>query len=213
MNDITLRKYCLDIAKKNATKDADNEEIMAMADKFVEYYYCICKWQNTHNIISDKLNRENLLENICDSVVGGSFLLLKNKVYDAGSGGGFPGVPLAILYPHANFNLIESNRKKCSFLLLVKNTLKLTNMTVNNQRIERLQELPFIVTKAAFSPPNIGLLWEALAQGGQLALWATKKNAESFVAALVEKGARLPERFDYQLQQGQQRCILLFTKK
>lgn len=188
--------------------DLDNSGI----NKLIEFLCDIKNWGRIHNIVSGNFSQEDLLENLFDSLVGGSFLFLKERVYDAGSGGGFPAIPLAILFPKTKFNLIESNRKKCSFLRREKNILKLDNITVENNRLESFSDLEFITTKAAFSPPNIGPLWQALAKEGKLALWATPKNRESFLKALSEKGAQLIESWEYALPEGQTRCILLFTK-
>lgn len=55
---------------------------------------------------------------------------VKNLV-DVGSGGGFPGIPLAIMCPHINFNLVEVNLKKVYFLNLVAKELGLENVTVH----------------------------------------------------------------------------------
>lgn len=55
---------------------------------------------------------------------------------DIGSGGGFPGIPLAIMYPERKFTLIESIRKKCEFLQKAIAELKLNNVDVINKRAE-----------------------------------------------------------------------------
>ena len=61
-------------------------------------------------------------------------------IMDIGSGGGFPGIPLAILMPDTRFVPVESNQKKCAFLKKVRRALSLENLNVCNTRMERLQE-------------------------------------------------------------------------
>ena len=211
MDQELMRKYCLIFNKLNTynSKVVLSEDIV---DRLMEYLSCVEEWNGTHNIVSNKISGRDLVENLFDSVIGGSFLSIKNTVYDVGSGGGFPSIPLAIIYPNSKFYLIESNRKKCSFLRYVKSKLKIENVAVENKRVENFSNINFITTKAAFSPANIGLLWKVLGQEGKLALWATKKNRESFVAALAEKGAKLRENWEYELLEGQERCVLVFSK-
>ena len=73
----------------------------------------LLKWNSTHNLVS-KTQQKNLQDHIEDSLcVSGH---LGNSVVDVGSGGGFPGIPLAITNPNAKFYLVESNNKKASFL-------------------------------------------------------------------------------------------------
>ena len=70
-------------------------------------------WNKTHNLVS-KNQAQNLEEHITDSL-SISPLLGKN-IIDLGSGGGLPGIPLAIINPEKNFFLVDSNTKKGAFL-------------------------------------------------------------------------------------------------
>ena len=83
---------------------------------------------------------------------------------DIGSGGGFPGIPLAIFLPDTNFVLVESNRKKSAFLRKMRRVLALNNVTVQNDRAESLAEtLPGRLYNGAVA--------RAVASIGQLAIW------------------------------------------
>ena len=66
-------------------------------------------WNHTHNLVS-KNQATNLEEHISDSLSISPFL--GENVIDLGSGGGLPGIPLAISNPDKNFFLVESNTKK-----------------------------------------------------------------------------------------------------
>jgi 16S rRNA (guanine527-N7)-methyltransferase len=97
------------------------------------YKSLLVSWNHTHNLVS-KNQATNLEEHISDSLSISPFL--GENVIDLGSGGGLPGIPLAISNPDKKFFLVESNTKKSAFLLNVSTKLQLSNVTVYNQRIE-----------------------------------------------------------------------------
>lgn len=106
-----------------------------------QYIELIQFWNKTHNLVSrDQAN--NLQKHIEDSF--SIFNHIGPVVVDIGSGGGFPGIPIAIKGPTKKVVLVESNQKKASFLLNTVNKLSLKNTTVINTRIEGLcpAELP-----------------------------------------------------------------------
>ena len=79
-----------------------------------QYKKLLLKWNKTHNLVS-KSQALNLDDHIDDSLSISQFL--GNEIVDMGSGGGFPGLPLAIKNPTKKIHLVESNTKKASFLL------------------------------------------------------------------------------------------------
>lgn len=117
----------------------DNKEHQ---EKQLKYFLeLLLKWNSTHNLVS-KTQQKNLQDHIEDSLCVSGYL--GNTVVDVGSGGGFPGIPLAITNPDAKFYLVESNNKKASFLLNTKNLLGLDNTKIINKRMEdvSLEEIP-----------------------------------------------------------------------
>jgi 16S rRNA (guanine527-N7)-methyltransferase len=66
----------------------------------------------------------------------------EGKVLDIGSGGGLPGLPLAICYPKSTYTLVDSNRKKMTFVRHVVRTLSLNHVSVLTDRIENLLDNP-----------------------------------------------------------------------
>ena len=78
------------------------------------------------------------------------------NVLDLGSGGGFPGILLAITKPNNKINLLESSRKKCYFLKLVVETLELKNTTILNTTITKTNKIGVfdIITARAFASIN-----------------------------------------------------------
>ena len=82
----------------------------------------------------------------------------ESKVLDLGSGGGFPGIVLAILRPDCEVHLLEKSQKKCYFLNKIKDTLRLDNIKVLKQTITKnntLEEYPTNTARAFSSTQNI----------------------------------------------------------
>ena len=74
------------------------------------------------------------------------------EVLDVGTGGGFPGIPLAILFPETHFHLIDSIGKKLKVVDAVAETLQLQNVTVQHIRAEQLNSrYDFVVSRAVTS--------------------------------------------------------------
>ena len=122
-------------------------------DQLNQYKKLLLNWNKTHNLVSNS-QALNLDDHIDDSLSISQFL--GNEIIDMGSGGGFPGLPLAIKNPTKKIYLVESNNKKASFLLNTINRLDLINTKVYNCRMEDLQPENFnpsleIVTRA-FGP-------------------------------------------------------------
>ena len=105
-----------------------------------EYKAHLIAWNKTHNLISKK-QAQNIDDHITDCLTISPFL--KKSIVDLGSGGGLPGIPLAITNPNKEFFLIESNSKKSSFLLHTTSRLGLKNTSVINQRIEKTETKNF----------------------------------------------------------------------
>lgn len=67
------------------------------------------------------------------------------SVMDIGTGGGFPGIPLAILFPEARFHLVDATAKKLKVVRAVASELGLANVTTEQARVEHLKHFPFDV--------------------------------------------------------------------
>ena len=71
------------------------------------------------------------------------------RVMDVGTGGGFPGIPLAILFPNTHFHLVDSIGKKITVVNQVVDSLALTNVTTQHTRVEQVtSQYDFIVSRA-----------------------------------------------------------------
>ena len=78
-----------------------------------------------------------------------------SKILDVGTGGGFPGIPLAILFPETNFYLVDSIQKKIGVVNAVAASVRLTNVKATNQRAEQVNgKFDFVVSRAVTQMPR-----------------------------------------------------------
>lgn len=78
-----------------------------------------------------------------------------SKILDVGTGGGFPGIPLAILFPETNFYLVDSIQKKIGVVNAVAAAVGLTNVKATHQRAEQVNgKFDFVVSRAVTQMPR-----------------------------------------------------------
>jgi 16S rRNA (guanine527-N7)-methyltransferase len=107
-------------------------------------------WNDRINVIS-RQDIDNIYEHhVLHSLSVSKFIEFQNgtRVLDLGTGGGFPGIPLAILFPDVHFHLIDSIDKKVKVAEAIYKALALRNVTVEQIRAEDLREkYDFVVTR------------------------------------------------------------------
>jgi len=126
--------------------------------QFAALYSLYLEWNTKINVISRK-DIDNLYErHILHSLGIEKIVHFKDSstVLDAGTGGGFPGIPLAILFPETSFMLIDCIGKKIKVAQAVTESIGLSNVKTKHGRIEDEKErYDFIVSRAVMPLPNL----------------------------------------------------------
>ena len=107
------------------------------ADKYLNQ---ILKWNKTRNLVSRNLRKKDLAEHFLDCAVLQKHLMPGSAI-DLGTGSGFPGICLGIIDPNRELTLVDSNRKKTSFLTHIKNELGLNSVSIKNLRVEEIEQI------------------------------------------------------------------------
>lgn len=107
----------------------------------MRYLELFIKWNKAYNLSAIRDPEAMVTLHLLDSLAVAPYFADKPaiRVLDVGTGGGLPGIPLAIMYPHMAFTLLDSAGKKMRFLFQVTNELGLTNVQVQNMRVEKFQ--------------------------------------------------------------------------
>ncbi|WP_339526899.1 16S rRNA (guanine(527)-N(7))-methyltransferase RsmG [Pseudomonas sp. EA_35y_Pfl2_R111] len=123
-------------------------------EQLLAYLALLIKWNKAYNLTAVRDPNEMVSRHLLDSLSVVPFVVEAGDNWlDVGSGGGMPGIPLAILFPERQFTLLDSNGKKTRFLTQVKLELKLANLQVIHSRVEEFNPaVPFSgICSRAFS--------------------------------------------------------------
>lgn len=114
-------------------------------------------WNQKINVVSRKDIDELYVRHVLHSLGIAKIIQFKPgaRVLDVGTGGGFPGIPLAILFPETHFTLVDAIGKKIKVVQEVIDGLELKNVTAIHSRVEELdQQFDFIVSRAVAAMPT-----------------------------------------------------------
>lgn len=139
-----LLKYFPDLTPDQITKFAKLEALYQ-------------DWNLKINVVSRKDIDELYLRHVLHSLAIAKVIKFKpkTKIIDVGTGGGFPGVPLAILFPESSFHLVDSINKKLNVVREVVAGLGLENVKTTHSRVEDIHDTyDFIVSRAVAAMPT-----------------------------------------------------------
>ena len=149
---------------------------VSQADKYLDQ---ILKWNKTRNLVSRNLRKIDLAEHFLDCAVLQKHLM-PGSVIDLGTGSGFPGICLGIIDPNRELTLVDSNRKKTSFLIHIKNELGLNSVSIKNSRVEEIKQINEInIVCRAFKEPATLLksLENKISKKNKIILMVSEKEA------------------------------------
>jgi 16S rRNA (guanine527-N7)-methyltransferase len=143
----------------------------AQQDKLMDYLALMFKWNAVYNLTSLRDPMQMVTHHLLDSLAAVPAFAAARNVLDVGSGGGLPGIVLAIVRPDMKVSMIDTVHKKTAFLTQVKAELGLTNVTVYTARVEQLQvsDKFDVITSRAFADLSDFVNWSShlLAEGGR----------------------------------------------
>jgi 16S rRNA (guanine527-N7)-methyltransferase len=144
----------------------------AAQEKLLAFAALLGKWNKVYNLTALRDETQVISHHLLDSLAVLPHLGAAKRLADIGSGGGLPGIPLAIARPKLQVALVESNQKKSAFQQQAKIELGLANVSVHCERVEAWQpeEKCDVVISRAFSDlaEFVRLSGHLLAEGGTL---------------------------------------------
>jgi 16S rRNA (guanine527-N7)-methyltransferase len=152
----------------------------AQQQRLLDYMALIQKWNKVYNLTALRDPADMLSHHLLDSLTAIAPLMRHTqgqaiRVLDVGSGGGLPGVVLAICMPELDVNCVDTVAKKAAFVQQVAVSLKLPNLRGIHARVESLTDPYQVICSRAFASLPDFVTWSrsALAEGG---VWMAMKG-------------------------------------
>jgi len=164
-------------------QDMQLEVSPAQQAQLMDYLTLMFKWNSVYNLTSLRDPVQMVTHHLLDSLAAVPAFKDAKNVLDVGSGGGLPGVVLAIVRPDMKVSMIDTVHKKTAFLTQVKAELGLANVTVYTMRVEQLavSDKFDVITSRAFADLSDFVNWSShllAEQGRYIALKGTAPKDE-----------------------------------
>lgn len=169
-------RHGLSVALSEAAAQLPLNFSPAVIDKLLDYLALLQKWNAVYNLTAVRDPAQMLTQHLLDCMAALPAFSQAQRLLDVGSGGGLPGMVIAIwaqqAVPEMQLHLIDTVHKKTAFLTQVKAELGLQQVTVHTGRVEQLSadEKFDVITSRAFADLSDFVRWSAhlLAPGGEL---------------------------------------------
>lgn len=212
----------MDKIKKKSLERLNIELDKNKTEIFEKYARIFLEKNSRLNLISKNDEKFLFEKHIFDSLAISLFLKPKNgeSLLDIGSGGGFPAIPIAILYENLNVYPLDSIRKKIKAIEEIKNELDLKNLFPISNRVENItQKFDYITTRAVASL-DIVLKYAIphLKKGGYFIAYKSKKTSDELKDAektIKRLGIRVVDIIGYTLplEENYERNLIIFTDR
>lgn len=195
--------------------------------KFDRFYLLLREKNKELNLVSSTEEEEIIWKHFLDSIllpdeIKGIYMKANQKVLDIGTGAGFPGIPLKIMFPHIHLYLLEATRKKTEFLKEVLENLSISRYSILYGRAEdfahdvRYRESFDVVVARALAelPVLVELAVPFLRIGGVFLSYKGPRVSQelpSSIRAIEIMGSRVKRTFEY-ASRDSQRAIVLIEK-
>ena len=186
------------------------------AEKFRVLLDELARWNKRINLTAIRDRDEMISAHLLDSLVARP-LVLGRRVLDVGTGGGFPGLPLAIAEPDREFDLVDSNNKKIMFVQHVAGLLGLDNVNAVKARTEDYApgyRFDTVIARAVAAVPRLlELAGHHVGEDGVFVALKGRHPAEELESLPVHWGHEVTELKVPGLAEGSRHAVLLRRKK
>ncbi|MCD7806336.1 MAG: 16S rRNA (guanine(527)-N(7))-methyltransferase RsmG [Lachnospiraceae bacterium] len=194
-------------------------------DQFLQYYNLLIEWNSVMNLTAITNFEEVCEKHFADSVslVKGVDLSICTTLIDVGTGAGFPGIPLKIVFPHLKVTLLDSLNKRVNFLNEVTEKLQLENVTALHGRAEDFARNPAYREKydicVSRAVANMSTLSEYclpfVRRGGYFVPYKSQKGLEEIgeaAKAISLLGGAYEKKVEFHLGEEEYRVLFLIDK-
>ncbi len=197
---------------KGALRDCGSSITDETALLLAEHFILMRQWNKIHNLTTVDDLENAIWVHYVDSILGIQLISREQDVLDFGSGAGFPGIIAAVMWPDSQLRLVDTARKKISFLKIAVQKMGLKNVKILEDRAENLDPASLVITRAAITLDNLDLLASCVKNDGRVAMWISKPHRSDVEEKLLRSGLELQAIAGYSWPDSGDRGIILAKK-